>query len=95
MMTRLTTILKEIIDPVDFNTFLNWITLSFPQVGYNQNGEPIVNILLRTKNGAPFKYQYKHNNAVLIDYATYDTKKGKLSYQVKKTIYDKFYKKGK
>lgn len=79
--------------PVDFNTFIKNVQLSFPQDGWDKEGNTIVNITLRTKAGAPFKYQYKHKGARLIDYAK--DNKLRLPIQVKQTIYDKFYLKGK
>jgi hypothetical protein len=93
-MLKLTDILNEAKEkPVDFNTFIKYVQLSFPQDGWDKNGNTIVNITLKTKAGAPFKYQYKHKGARLIDYAK--DSKLKLPVQVKQTIYDKFYSKEK
>jgi hypothetical protein len=33
---------------VDFNTFLKNVTLSYPQVGYDKDGDALVNITLKT-----------------------------------------------
>lgn len=88
---KLANILNEVNRP-DWETFNKWTMLQYPVATprYDKDGNAMVNITLKTKPGAPFQYEYKKMAANLDDYI--QDRRLRLPIQIKRTIYDKFYK---
>jgi hypothetical protein len=77
------------VNHVDFDTFLKNITLSYPTVGYDNDGNALVDIKLRTKPNSDFKYKYEVKGVKIDDYLS--NRKMPLPFQVKEKIYNDFY----
>jgi hypothetical protein len=56
------------VNKIDFETFIKNTTLSYPQVGYDKDGEVLVDIKLRSKKDSPFFYKYDAKSARLDKY---------------------------
>ena len=77
------------VNHIDFATFLKNVTLSYPQVGYDKDGDALVDITLKTKPNSDFKYKYVAKGVKIDDYIS--TRKRLLPIQIKEKIYNDFY----
>jgi hypothetical protein len=75
---------------ISFDEFIKDTILTYPSRGWDANGNALVDITLKSKPSAAFDYKYSAKSVVLDDFIT--DRKLRIPIQIRKTIYDKFYK---
>jgi hypothetical protein len=89
-MIKLAKILnEESVEFVNFDTFLKNVILSYPMEGYDNYGNVLVHITLRTKPNSNFKFKYEIKKVKIDDYIT--DRRLPLAFQIKEKIYKDFY----
>jgi hypothetical protein len=89
---QLTNILNEGVKDkkVSFEEFNKDTILSYPSKGWDKNGNALVDITLKSKPNANFTFKYFVKGVKLDNYL--ENRKIKMPIQIKKHIYNNFYK---
>jgi hypothetical protein len=90
-MIRLKDILREAKSKkVSFEEFIKDTTLLYPSKGWDDDGNALVDITLKSKPNANFTFKYSAKGVNLDNYL--ENRKLKMPIQIKQYIYNNFYK---